>query len=249
MSTQELISIFAEMCGALAVAMLLGLSPRINSIPPVGFKYPQREIKFALYITIAAMVVNFLLFRFGLNWLPPLITGSEGIAYTMLLLASLIAVILVVIALRARIQPSRSTGWQKTLTRPAVQFGLALVLLTLFLRGKFLSVLGGIPQDALRMLVVLLLIALAEETVFRGYIQMRFLSKFGTYWGWAAASLIFVLWRIPFLVSLGWQGSLFYYQIAILLIKSFLLGWIMLKSRHALVPALYHAFSMWIAYL
>jgi len=247
--SQELISILAEMAGALAVTLLLGLSPRLNSVPPVGFKYPQREVKFALYIVTAALVINYLLFRFGVNWLPTMISDKDGNAFTLLLTAALATVIIVVIALRARGQPSRSTGWQKALTRPAIQFGLSLVILTLFLRGKFLTVLGGIPQDALRMLVILLLIALAEETIFRGYVQMRFMAKFGRYGGWAIASIVYVLWRLPFLMYFGFQDSLLYFQIAILGLKSFLLGWIMIRSRHALVPALYHAFSMWIAYL
>lgn len=249
MTTAELISKLAEMSGALAVALLLGLSPRIISVPVVGFKYPQREIKFAFSIAGFLLIFNYLFFLFGASWLPISLTTIIGNKFTFLAVASVVAIFIIVFAVLRRGQPARSTGWQKALTRPAIQFGLALILLTLFLQGKFLSLFDGVPQNALIALLVCLVIGLAEETVFRGYIQMRLISAFGKYSGWLISSLIYVLWRLPYLSLFGWGSSLFWYQSFLLVLQSLLLGWIMIKSRHALVPGLYHAFSMWIGFL
>jgi len=150
---------------------------------------------------------------------------------------------------RYRGQPFRSMGWHKNLIRPALQFGLALIMLTLFLRGEFLGLFKGIPQDAINALILCLVIALAEESVFRGYILMRLMSYFGKYQGWAISSIIFIVWRLPFLTILGWGTQTFWISLVLLMMQSFLLGWIMYKSRHVLVSGLYHAFSMWIAFL
>jgi len=249
--TQEIITRLAEMCGALAVAMLLALSPRISTVAPVGFKYPKREIKFSLAVAAFLLIfVNFFYF-FGSSWLradsfnfSPSLDDLLKLSF-----AALIAVFVAILLTRYRGQPFHSMGWHKNLIRPAIQFGLALIMLTLFLRGEFLGLFKGIPQDAINALILCLVIALAEESVFRGYIQMRLLAFFGKYLGWGISSIIFVVWRLPFLSVLGWGSQAFWVSLGLLTLQSLLLGWIMVKSRHVLVSGLYHAFSMWIAFL
>lgn len=239
------------MAGALAVAMLLGLSPRINTIPPVGFKYPQREMKFALGVSAFLLVFVSLFYFFGSSWLDPLKFNLTPFFDELLKLvfAALIAVLVVFALTRYRGQPLRSMGWHRNLIRPALQFGLALIMLTLFLQGEFLSLFSGIPEEAVIALIFCLLIAVAEESTFRGYIQMRLISSFGKFWGLTLSSIIFVIYRLPFLTILGWGSQTFWISIGLLILQSFLLGWIMYKSRHVLVSGLYHAFSMWIAFL
>ncbi len=251
MITQEIITRLAEMCGALAVAMLLALSPRISTVTPVGFKYPQREMKFASAVSVFLLIFASLFYFFGSSWLRAASFNFSNTLNDLLKLAfaALIAALVVVILTRYRGQPFRSMGWHKNLIRPALQFGLALIMLTLFLRGEFLGLFKGIPQDAINALILCLVIALAEESAFRGYIQMRLMSYFGKYQGWAISSIIFIVWRLPFLTILGWGTQTFWISLTLLVLQSFLLGWIMYKSRHVLVSALYHAFSMWIAFL
>lgn len=237
------------MTGALGVALLLGLSPRIQNVARLEFKYPRRELRFALIVSLIAVIVNFILFSINGIEIPEFLTNLDANIYVPLLFSSLVVIIIVFIILRARWQPNRSAGWNKALLRPAIQFGLALVLLTLFLRGKFISIMSGVPQNALPMLIILLVIALAEETIFRGYIQLRFISSIGKWGGWLAATLIFTIWRVPFLLGSGLAGQHVFYEIGLLFLQGLLLGWIMIKSRHVLVSALYHAFSMWILFL
>jgi membrane protease YdiL (CAAX protease family) len=239
------------MCGALAVAMLLALSPRLNSVPVVGFLYPQREKKYALLLSALLLVFSCLFYFFGSGWiqaetlgLDPSLTQPLKLA-----LAALLAGLAAVLLTKYRGQPFRSMGWHQKLFRPAWQFGLALILLTLFLQGNFLSLFSGLPRTTFLALFLCLVIALGEEAAFRGYIQMRLIANWGKYGGWAASSILYFVWRLPFLTILGWGTQSFWTEAALLLVQSFLLGWIMQKSRHVLVPALYHAFSMWIAFL
>jgi len=249
--TPEIISRLAEMSGALAVAMLLSLSPRLANVPVVGFKYPQRETNYAILISAFLLIFGSLFSFFGANWLQAEALNLDP-SLTILLrlaLAALVGVLVVVVATIYRGQPFRSMGWHKNLLRPALQFSLALVLLTLFLQGQFLTLFAGVPKSSLITLFLCLVIALSEESAFRGYIQMRLVSNWGKYWGWALTSILYFAWRLPFLTVVGWGTQAFWITSGLLLLQSFLLGWIMQKSRHVLVPALYHAFSMWIAFL
>lgn len=251
MTTQELISKLAEMSGALAVAMLLGLSPRIQAVPPVGFKYPQRETKFALSLSAVLLVLTVIFYYFPSQWISAEKLGLSNDVNNLFNLAiiTLIAVIAVLTLIRVRRQPLRSIGWHTALLRPAIQFSLALMILTLFLQGEFMALFTGLPENAIWALGLCLWIGLGEETVFRGFIQQRLNYRFGTTRGLLLTSLIYCLWRLPFLAVFGWGSQSFWLAAGILILQSLLLGWIMHKSRHVLVPALYHAISMWIVFM
>lgn len=95
------------------------------------------------------------------------------------------------------------------------------------------------------MLLIWLVLALAEETIFRGYIQLRLESYFGQKWGWLATAALYLLWQMP--------GRLWIMPLAemwptllITLVQALLLGWVMRKSGHVLAPALYRAAAGWL---
>lgn len=245
----EWLSQITEYIGALAVTMLLGLSPRINTVPPVGFKYPQRERTAVVGLSLGLLILAGVAGRAA--WLPGSLLGLpvEMEPLIQMGILAMIAFAAVAALLVLRGQPWRSSGWHKNLTRPGIQFGLALVFLTLFLRGKFLTMFQDMPEVALWALLFSLVIGLAEETVFRGYLQMRLISVWGNQKGWLAASALYVLWRIPSWLVYGWGTQAFWIQVAMGILQSLLLGWMMLKSRHVLTPGLYHAVSLWVAYL
>lgn len=251
MAVQEIIAQLAELSGVLAVTMILGLSPRIQSVAPVGFKYPQRESKFSFSLTAALFLLTTVFYFFQSKWISASQFGipNELNNFVRLAFISILALFAVIALKRVRMQPWRSIGWHAGLTRPAIQFGLALLILTLFLQGKFFSLFEGLPQTAIWALILSLVICFAEETVFRGFIYTRLDYRYGTISGLLISTAIYVLWRLPFLLVFGWASQAFWAALAFLVLQSLLLGWIMKKSRHVMVPALYHAMSMWIAFL
>lgn len=251
MTSQEIISKLAEMSGALAVAMLLGLSPRIQAVPPVGFKYPQRETKFALSLSAVLLILTSIFYFFPSQWISAEKLGLPNDLNNLVNLAimTLIAIMVVLALIRVRMQPVRSIGWHAALLRPAIQFSIALIILTLFLQGEFLAMFTGLTQKAIWALGLCLWICLGEETVFRGFIQQRLNYRYGIIPGLFVTSIIYSVWRLPFIAVPGWGSQPFWIAAGFLILQSLLLGWIMHKSRHVLVPALYHAVSMWIAFL
>ena len=88
---------------------------------------------------------------------------------------------------------------------------------------------------------------MAEETVFRGYIQPRLISRLGEIPGWLLTSVVFALWQIPRL--LGEPSQTLLIGVGIGLVQGLVAGWVMQKTRHVLAPGLYRAISGWIAFL
>jgi membrane protease YdiL (CAAX protease family) len=238
--SRALILTFSELLGAVAVLMLAGLSPRLK-VPPVGFKYPRREGLVALSLFALILVLKSLvaLGALGADAAADLRNG----ALEMRLIVAGVSLALIVLALLVRRQPPRSAGWYGKALGGALRVGFALAVLTIILRGKALLLLNGITPEEGRSLVFWLGICLAEETVFRGYIQLRLSWWWGERWGLAATALLFLLWEWPLLLAA--QG-VFVVSLAVFALRFILLGWIAQKSKHVLAPILYRAISEWL---
>lgn len=88
-------------------------------------------------------------------------------------------------------------------------------------------------------------LALAEETLFRGYIQLRLTSWLGEHWGWLATGGLYVLWQLPGRIFiLGWTEL--WPLLLFSAIQGLLCGYIMQKSGHILAPAMYRWISNWL---
>jgi membrane protease YdiL (CAAX protease family) len=236
----------SEWLGVIAVVMIAGASPVVRKIRRVEFRYPQREGTFAL--TLFALLFFFAFQAFSNKIFEFLRTASAAFAGGELALRMLIAAISllpVIILLIARGQPLKSTGWSRENTRAGLMMGLLLAVLTIFLRGKFTSLLNGITTEQGSLLLVLLILCLAEETIFRGYIQLRLMSFLGTTWGWLATTLLYLLWQLPGRLWIS-QLSTAWPEILITLVQALLLGWMMRKTYHVAAPALYRAVSAWL---
>jgi membrane protease YdiL (CAAX protease family) len=236
----------SEWLGVIAVVMIAGASPVLRKIRRIEFRYPQREGTFAL--TLFALLFFFAFQVFSNRIFDFLRTASAAFAGGELALRMLIAAISllpVIILLIARGQPLKSTGWSRENTRAGLMAGLLLAVLTIFLRGKFTSLLKGITTEQGSLLLVLLILCLAEETIFRGYIQLRLMSFLGTTWGWLATTLLYLLWQLPGRLWIS-QLSTSWPEILITLVQALLLGWMMRKTYHVAAPALYRAVSAWL---
>jgi membrane protease YdiL (CAAX protease family) len=151
-------------------------------------------------------------------------------------------------ALALRKQPLLSVGWSRALLGASFRLAITLVFLTIFLRGKIFAILNGVSPDQGMALVLLVVIALAEETVFRGYIQLRLSSWLGEMAGWLTTALLYTIWQIPLLMLIDSTLPL-PQRLALVAAQAVVLGWLMRRTGHVLAPAMYRAVSGWISLL
>jgi len=236
----------AEWLGVIAVAWFLSRIPRLN-IAPLGFKYPRRDGIMALSLGVTAVLFAFIFSSEQLSDLAPSLFPLQGPAADLApaFLIALASLLPVAAALFVRGQPIRAAGWGRASFRAGLQSGLALALLTILLRNRALDLINGITSAELSYLFLALGIALAEETIFRGYIQLRLGWWLGENRGWLVTGLFFAAFRFPLLLAAGdLNAALFGLLIA--LGQGLVAGWLMQKSGHVLAPALYRATSIWL---
>jgi membrane protease YdiL (CAAX protease family) len=236
----------SEWLGAVAVVMIAGVSPMLKKVRQIEYRFPQREVTFTLSIFALVYLIAFQYysnpFLGFIKSASSIFAGGELAERALLALVCLLPFIA---ALFLRGQPLKSFGWGRENFKAGATVGLMLVVLTVFLRGKFMPLLNGVSAEQGSLLLVWLLLAFAEETIFRGYIQSRMIALWGSTWGWLATAGLFVLWQLP--------GRLWILPFAeiwpILVIVAFqgvLLGWIMRKSGHVIAPILFRAAAGWL---
>ncbi len=235
-----------EWMGAFAVVMIAGTSPLLKLIRRIDFRFPRREATFALSVFALSYFFAFQyfanpIFQFLLDF-SKILPGGELAQRTLL---AVICLVLFLLATFLRGQPLKSIGWSKANLRPGLTLGLLLVIITIVLRGKFSTLLQGVSSEQGGLLLACLLLAVAEETIFRGYIQLRLNSFIGVTWGWLVTAFLFLLWQFP-----GRLWVLPFSEVWPSLVISFaqalLLGWIMRKSGHVSTTILFRAVAAWL---
>jgi membrane protease YdiL (CAAX protease family) len=243
------VGFIAEWMGVIAVAWLLALSKRLRK-PVVGFQYARRDglIALGLYATILLFSILYVAAQPPV-FPQPLRIGPAPVTdfgYWLVLAGACLLPFLAAMIIRK--QPARSIGWDPDLLRPGLMVGVAMAFLTIFLRNRMMDVLGGINKEGVVALGLALGIALAEETIFRGYIQMRLAWWLGQWPGMILSALLFTLWHVP-----AWVRALPLETILLLagltFVQGLVLGWIMLRARHIAAPALYRAISLWVSWI
>ena len=240
------LGILSEWLGVAAVVMIAGISQMLKNIRRIVFRYPKREATYSLSLFALSYLIGFQYFSNSifdfLRNLADYFGGSE-LAQRMILAVACLILFLLATILRG--QPLKSIGWGKANLKAGAITGFLMVVLIIFLRGKFSTLLHGVTPEQGSLLLVWMLLALAEETIFRGYIQLRLTSYWGGTWGWLATVALYMLWQLP--------GRLWILSFAemcptllISLVQALLLGWIMKKSGHVLAPALYRALAGWL---
>ncbi len=245
LSTAQWVGFISEALGVIAVILLLGISPRLRNVPPVQFQYPRREGWISLALGGGMALLSVLMYAQPAT-AQEIQRGGAASLLPGLSLAAL-AALLSGAALVYRRQPPRSAGWGRALLAPALQIGIAVSLLSIFLRGMLLRLLGGIGADQAQALWMLLAIAVGEETLFRGYVQPRVSAWLGSLPGWLLSAGLFVLIQTPRILLLPAQSQWTGWGVTVL--HSLLAGWMMMKVRHVAAPALYRAISAWLLFL
>ncbi len=161
-------------------------------------------------------------------------------------LAAVVALVLVGVSMFYRRQPPKSAGWNRLTLRNGLLVGAALGFLTIFLRGRFNALFSGLNSIQLKALWLVAVICLAEETVFRGFLQLRLGWWLGKTWGLLLAAGLFVLWRLPFYLA---APDTLLINLAAALVQGLLLGWIMQSCGNVTGPAIYRIVSMWCNFL
>ena len=112
--------------------------------------------------------------------------------------------------------------------------------------AKFAAVLSGLDSSALEALGFTLIVALLEETTFRGFIQPRLAAWWGAAPGWLATAGFYVLWQLPRLLA---APETFLSNLIIVTAQSLVASYIMQRTSHVLSPALYRAVSDWLFFI
>jgi len=242
------IGFISEWLGAIAVAWLLSLSPRLQR-PPLGFLYPRREgfISFSLFglILVFAYLFNQTLQLPSFSQPLRMVPAPNHDLWQALVLAGL-CLLPFLLALVTRKQPPRSAGWNQALITPGLQMGVALAILTIFLRNRVMDVLSGLGAPVLGALPLALGISIFEETIFRGYIQMRLAWWLGAWPGTIITSALFTLWHLTAWVNYLPTETIFI-LVGLTFAQGLVLGWIMRKSGTVVSPILYRTMSIWVS--
>ena len=249
MTFLQWVALASELMGVLAVTMLLTISPKFKNQRPLKFAFPLREGVLSLVLFGALLALGFMVYG-NPNWVERVVPQSANGLMARLdqqVVLSIVGVVMIAAALIIRRQPARSAGWNRALLTPALQVGIASILLTIFLRGMLMRLIGGVSSAQTSVLVFIVLVVIAEESIFRGYIQMRFSGWLGQVPGWLVTVGLFGLWQVPFLLSLPTET--FFIQLGISLAQALLAGWMMMKCKHVLAPALYRSASIWLSLL
>jgi membrane protease YdiL (CAAX protease family) len=276
-----LVAQLSEWLGAVAVAWLFSISPRLKH-PPVGFKYARRDGITALMLYGLILVLAFVFYSMNPLEFPANLRPAPAPVANLdrALLVAAVALALFVVALVMRKQPFRSMGWSLRAARaeeteaarpdkrakkanrqadkpapkapdvfmPALQVGFALAILTLFLRNRVMDILGGVSAAELNYLLLAIGISLAEETIFRGYIQLRLSWWLGKWPGIALTAALFTLWHVPaWLNQVPPETGLL--LAGLTLVQGLVLGWIMSITKNVIAPALYRSISIWMYFL
>ena len=239
-----LVATISEWLGVIAVTMILRASPRFQP-RKLDFLYPRREGMVSLTLFALILIIAFFFYQSTLHSSVSAPSGVLDLLWQQLTLA-LISLAAFVAALFIRKQPALSVLWGRPLLGSSIRLGLALVFLTIFLRGMINTLLKGVSATQGYALLGCLGVSLAEETIFRGYLQPRLGAWLGSRRGWLAASAMFALWQIPRLMSDPVTLPL---KLVLVTIQGLILGWATQKSGHVLGPALYRTVSMWTEYL
>lgn len=245
MELNAVLSQVSEWLGVFAVAMMAGASARFAR-RPLLFRYNRREVIFALSLFALVLAVSVLLYVFIR---PPLFSAEQPARPLGRLLLALGAVVPFVIALLARGQPVRAIGWGGLTLRPSLLMGLALGLLAIILRGKSSALLSGLSAEQGSALLLWLLVALAEETIFRGYIHLRLVSAWGQWPGILATALLYATWQLPRLAAQSLPLETLALQGMLAFVHGVVLGYLMQRTGNVAAPGIYRGISEWLSVL
>jgi membrane protease YdiL (CAAX protease family) len=140
----------------------------------------------------------------------------------------------------------RACGWQRERLWRAVGLGVLLGAATLLLRARPFAPERLTVTDTWWALVTYAVVATAEETLFRGFLQGQLGAWLGRWWGYLTTALLFTAVHLPARLLGGeTPAQALIYAAVQLLPMSLLFGGAMLAADHTAAPTLLHLAWNW----
>ena len=243
MTFETLVPYLIEWAAILGLTLLASTSSRFKH-PRVTFNYARRE-------GIGALILGGFALLVGAGWyfLHPIQVELVDERLSQLVLGLIVASLVALIfysALRGRKQKLFTAGWLPGMLKAGLLFGISIGILLIFLAGKFMGILDGLTSSEIISLGILLAMAILEESIFRGYIQCRLEAWLGGRVGWLLVAGLWVLWSLPAMWVFGLLTPI---NLVVMIVRGLIAGWVMQKAGHALAPAFYRAFAIWLMFL
>ncbi len=245
----DLLPYIPEFLGVTAVLWMVTTSKRFI-YRQIGFVHKQRDGVVALSLWLLAMILEIAIYTGAIPI--PTMPGIQSFTSAVPILsiqpvAAVLALVVVLASMLYRRQPPKSAGWNRLTLRTSLLAGLALALLAVFLRAKFTAIFSGVSPAQVNALILVAITALAEETVFRGYLQQRLVWWIGKRWGFLLTAGLYLAWRLPLILAM--PQELLAVNLVVTGIQSLLLGWAMLSFGNVTAPLIYSAISVWCMFL
>jgi len=224
-----------EWAGVIAVTIIVAVSARFKR-RSVIFTQKNREGVASLAIFLAFTLLAFFLY--------PAIEANDQLELQRLIVSTA-GLVMVGSVLLVRKQPLLSVGWGKGNLKFGMWLGLALAIITIVLRNRVTDIFSGLTVLDGTSFLIWLGLAFVEETVFRGYIQLRLENWLGERWGWIATAAAFMLYQIPRLVATS-ELTAWPQELVFAFLQGLVLGYIMKRCGSTLAPMLYRAMTGWL---
>ncbi len=241
MDNRTLILMAAEWMGVIATGMIASTSKRMAH-KPIGFLYTRREVLYAAGLSAWLLLLAYIVHVSGFA---SSVISPYSPWFNHLIVAAVAALPFLLITL-LRKQPVKAIGWSPVTQNNALRLGIVLMFLVLFLKGNFWGLIAAVRAPQLVQLLLILLSSLLEETVFRGFIQLRLAWAYKTPLGFLLTAVVFTSFYIPFLLLEPGGLPL---NLLLTFIRSLVASWVMYKSGHVLTSALYRTVSTWLSLL
>lgn len=222
----------------------------------VRVSHPHRESRIAVVTILAAAVLG--VPALGLIAPFPLTLGvpAETLGDSEVLRvvgAYAVAALPVWIVLAWRRHAPRQVGIRTQNLGKGLLLGLAVgaifVAVTILLARSIPST-PVADRTLIRGLVMFLGVAFVEETIFRGYLQLRLSWALGPVRALVLAAVFMVVFPLPFRLLFqppSWTEALT--TSGLMLPASLFLGFLMMRTQNVIVPTLVHAFIRWAFHL
>ena len=245
----DLLPYLPEFLGVIAVLWMVSISGRFK-YRQIGFVYARRDGVIALSLWLLALILEIGIFS-GVIPIPGM-PGAETFNSVAPILsiqpaAAVLALLVVLASMLYRRQPPKSAGWNRLTLRTGLLAGLSLALLSIFLRAKFTAIFSGVSPVQFSALLLVAVTSLAEETVFRGYLQQRLVWWLGKRWGFLLTAGLYLLWRLPLMLAM--PPDTLVANLILTALQSLLLGWIMQSFGNVTAPIVYRVISLWCSFL
>jgi membrane protease YdiL (CAAX protease family) len=191
-------------------------------------------------------IISFLIYKAGAERTNNSQVFTFNSALQMLFLV-LIVYSPIFISIRKNKEPIKSIGISKLNLFSSLLLGVLLIII-IGSTVKFYKPDLSLTMSSSRLwgLVYFTIVGFGEEIVFRGYLQTRLVLWLGALKGWVISSITMALmhlWQRVFIMQLTLSGALL--NIFFLLLPSFFLGYLMLRTKNVVAPGLVHTFMDW----